>query len=175
MRSLEADQSPGFAPRALKQATPLGAPARHEAEEQKPVGRQAGDAKGRRDGRWAGDGYDRMPALRGRRDQPGAGVAYARRSSVRDKGHIAGIKRFEHLFQATLSAVCVVAQHAGPGADPVEQLPADPRVLGRDELHFAQNAHCPRGQVLEVSDRCGDYVQRAHLRSRCLTCDTCEL
>ena len=41
----------------------------------------------------------------------------------------------------------------------VEQFSRMPRVLRGDHVHFLQDTHCPQGDVLEVADRRGDYVE----------------
>jgi hypothetical protein len=61
---------------------------------------------------------------------------------------------------ALARSTVVVAGQRGGDAVVREQLAAVARILGGDTVDFLEHAQGAQGDVLEVAERCGDYVQR---------------
>ncbi len=58
--------------------------------------------------------------------------------------------------------VVVKAGGAGFNLEMVEQLGRVAGIFGGDQIHFLEDADCPRAEVLEVANWGGDQVEGAH-------------
>ena len=133
-----------------------------EPLEDEPVGghprrRQRGDERGR-----ARDGHDRHARSRQRRTRrkPGSetpGVPASVTSAIRAPR----LEPAHELGPAARLVVLEVARRAAPAPRTLEERPRPPRVLGRDQVHLAQDPQRPQRDVLEVTDGGRDDEERA--------------
>ena len=142
-----------------------------EAQEEEPIGGEAGHGQRGDGGAGPRHGDDRDAFRAGVAHQPVARVGHGRSPRVGDEGHVAaGAQGREDLPALPALVVLEVRRDRRRDAVGAEQHGRAARVLAGDERHLAQDADGPQRDVLEVPQRGGHDVQRprrafAHARA----------
>ena len=91
-----------------------------------------------------------------------AGIGNQRHAGVRNQRHTGARLDLGHQIFRSHGFVVLVVTHQRPGdAVVVQQLARMARILTGDQIGFAQRAHSPVRDVLQVANGCGNQVQRA--------------
>ena len=162
MRGLEDDAGNVQARQPAQGVFAGGALGGHEAFEQEAVAGLAGYRQRRQQRGGTGHRHHRHAGVLAGAHQPVARVADQRRAGVADQRAAFAVAQARHQFRAALGFVVVVAaDQTGLDAQMVEQRLAVPGVLGGHPVHLAEHLEGAAGQVVQVTDRCADHIQRA--------------
>jgi hypothetical protein len=162
MGYLEEDQRGAIAAMTCEQAAPLGALARQVSEKGEGVSREAAGDQPRQRRRGAGNRSDVVAVLPGGADQRVPRVRNPRRAGIGDQGYIAVLQRAQQRRQSRGRAVLVITDLPGVQAVAAEEFARPTRVFAGNERRLLQDTQGPQRDVLQVSDRGRDHIQRAH-------------
>jgi len=135
---------------------------RQEADEEKTVGREAGDRQGQGRGARAGHRHDRQAFLPGVAHEAIARVGDSRRAGIGDEGDVAaGPQGAEDPLPLPPLVLLEVGGRGGCDGVGAQENAGPACVLAGHEGGLAQHAQGAQGEVLQVADRRRDDEERA--------------
>ena len=162
VRGFEEDERRLLLGQTLEQPGARSRPGRQKPSKVKCVGRQTRSRQRRHDRRRAWHRLDRNPELEGGLHQPVSGIGKKGHAGIRyERDRLPATQPFGQCPALRRFVVLVVARGRRLDAIVFEQFARLPRVFTGDPVSLAEHPDRPIGDVFQVPDGCGHYVEQA--------------
>ena len=106
-----------------------------------------------------GNGHDAQAGLAHLGDQVGAGIAHRWRAGIgHQRYRLAGLEHFDQPRSGLVFVVLMHGDQLGADGEMIEQAGGVAGVLGGDSIDAAQDFQRAQGNVLQISNWCGNYI-----------------